>query len=68
MRGGAEDIEMEGEFNIGDVSDQDLIAEIKHRRLPIATLVSPITDQIPVVPTDATPAVIKGNIWLDDQY
>ena len=64
-RGGMAEMEVDGEFTISDVSDADLIAEIKHRRLPIATLVGLITDQIPIVPTEATPAVAGA---INDQY
>ena len=58
VRGGAD---MEVDIDIATISNADLLAEIKHRRLPIATLVGIISDQIPVVPTEATPAVTKGN-------
>ena len=39
QRGGAaEAMEVEGEFTISDVSDADLIAEIKHRKLGLKVL------------------------------
>ena len=50
------DVEMEGEFNIGDVSDQDLIAEIKHRKLGLKVLEQyDFIGDLPVIPDASSP-------------
>ena len=70
QRGGAaEAMEVEGEFTISDVSDADLIAEIKHRKLGLKVLEQyDFGSDLPKVPDASdpkasTPSDIMG-VWV----
>ena len=54
-RGGA-DVEMEGELNISDVSDADILAEIGHRRLGLKILEQyDFMADLPTIPDASSP-------------
>ena len=57
--GAAEAMEVEGEFTISDVSDADLIAEIKHRKLGLKVLQQyDFKGELPAIPDASSPQVL----------